>query len=88
MEDGDYHNTAEKMDGADARRETGDRFRAAREQVRLRALSLFIVRSTVEKHGGSMEVDLATDSINITVPEKEKASCVREIEAQLGAVRL
>jgi hypothetical protein len=81
-------NPPEGMNAAGVEGEAQDRFWAARQQVRLQALSLFIIRSTVEKHGGNMEVDLASDCINISVPEKEKAACVREIEAQLGAIRI
>ena len=54
------------------------------EQSRLRALSLYIIRSIVEKHGGTMEVDLATDTINIEVPKEEQVPCAQEIEAGIG----
>jgi hypothetical protein len=38
----------------------------------------------VEKHGGTIVVDLGTDTINIDVPEQEKAACAQEIEEQVG----
>ena len=53
------------------------------EAVRLRALKLYVVRSTAEKHGGTMEIDLATDTVNINVPEKEMDACTKEIAKQL-----
>jgi hypothetical protein len=51
--------------------------------VMLRALKLYVVRSTAQKHGGTMEVDLATDTVNINVPKKEMAACTKEIAKQL-----
>jgi hypothetical protein len=54
------------------------------EQSKLRALSLFIIRSIVEKHGGTVEVDLATDTLNIDVPQGEETACAKEIEEQVG----
>jgi hypothetical protein len=54
------------------------------EQSRLRALSLYLIRSIVKKHGGTVDVDLATDTISIDVPEKEQFDCAREIDEQVG----
>ncbi len=54
------------------------------EQARIRALSLFIIRSIVERHGGTVEIDLATDTLNIDVPRDEEAACAKEIEEQVG----
>ena len=59
---------------------------ATSEEARLKAFSLYIIKSIVEKHGGTMEIDLATDTINIDVPEKEQVSCAQEIEEQVGAL--
>ncbi|NVL90000.1 MAG: hypothetical protein HWN69_03245 [Desulfobacterales bacterium] len=56
------------------------------EKVRLRALTLFIIRSIAERHGGSIKIDLATDSIYIEVPDEESSACAQEIEAQMGAM--
>ncbi len=56
------------------------------EKTRLRALSLYIIRTIVEKHGGTIEVDLATDTINIDVPKAEETACAREIEEQMGSM--
>ncbi len=59
---------------------------ATSEKSKLRALSLFLIRSIVERHGGTIVVDLATDTINIDVPPQEKTACAQEIEEQLGAM--
>ena len=40
----------------------------------------------VEKHGGTIDIDLATDTINIDVPEHEKDACAQGIEEQVGAM--
>jgi sensor histidine kinase regulating citrate/malate metabolism len=56
------------------------------EQSRLRALSLYLIRSIVKKHGGTVDVDLATDTININVPEEEQSDCAQEIEVQVGSL--
>jgi hypothetical protein len=57
---------------------------ATSEKAKLRALSLYLIRSIVERHGGTIDVDLGTDTINIDVPEQEKAACAQEIEEQVG----
>ena len=56
------------------------------EKSRLRALSLYIIRSIVERHRGSIEIDLATDIINIDVPDEEKVACAQEIGEQVGRI--
>ena len=72
---------------SDAQSKTADGFVwATSEQARLRALSLYVIRSIVEKHGGTVEVDLATDTINIDVPQAEEVACAREIEEQVGSM--
>jgi hypothetical protein len=59
---------------------------ATSEETRLRALSLYLIRSIVERHGGTIDIDLATDTINIDVPSKEQAACAIEIEEQVGSM--
>jgi len=56
------------------------------EQARHRAFSLWIIRSIVEKHGGTVDIDLATDTLNIDVPEEEQAACALELERQVGSM--
>jgi hypothetical protein len=59
---------------------------ASSDEARLKALSLYLIRSIVEKHGGTIDIDLATDTINIDVPEKEQIACAQEIEEQVGSM--
>ncbi|UCD88073.1 MAG: hypothetical protein JSV01_10145 [Desulfobacterales bacterium] len=56
------------------------------EKAQLRATSLYLIRKIVERHGGTLNTDLATDTINIDVPEKDRAACAQEIEEQIGAM--
>lgn len=56
------------------------------DQAKQRSLSLYLIRSIVERHGGSVEVDLATDTLYIDVPKEEELACAQEIEAQVGAM--
>ncbi|UCG81764.1 MAG: hypothetical protein JSV60_05695 [Desulfobacterales bacterium] len=49
-------------------------------------MSLYLIRKIVERHGGTLNTDLATDTINIDVPEKDRAACAQEIEEQIGAM--
>jgi sensor histidine kinase regulating citrate/malate metabolism len=65
---------------------SGDYVWATSEKTRMRTLSLYLIRSIVEKHGGTINIDLATDTINIDVPEQEKVACAQEIEEQVGAI--
>jgi sensor histidine kinase regulating citrate/malate metabolism len=62
----------------------GDYVWATSEKTRFRTLSLYLIRSIVEKHGGTIQIDLATDTINVDVPEQEKDACAQEIEEQVG----
>ena len=54
------------------------------EKSYLRAISLYLIRSIVERHGGTIDVDIKTDTICINVSEKEKTACAQEIEEQVG----
>ncbi len=54
-------------------------------KAQLYATAFYLIRSIVEKHGGNVEMDLATDAIKICVPEKERVACAKKIEAQFGA---
>jgi hypothetical protein len=57
------------------------------EKAQLRATSLYLIRKIVERHGGTMEIDLATDTIDINMPEKERVACAQEIAEQVGVMR-
>lgn len=56
------------------------------EQAKQRSMSLYLIRSIVEKHGGSVQVDLATDTLYIDVPKEEAFACAQEIEEQVGSM--
>lgn len=75
-----------KITGLHSRHVAEDFVWATSEQTRVRTFSLWIIRSIVERHGGSIGIDLATDTIQIRVPDKEKAACALEIEKQLSAM--
>jgi hypothetical protein len=55
------------------------------QKAQLYATAFYLIRSIVEKHGGTVEMDLATDAIKICVPQKEGVACAKKIEEQLGA---
>ncbi len=56
------------------------------EEAQLRATALYLIRKIVERRGGTMEMDMATDTININVPEKERVACAQEIAEQVRAM--
>lgn len=57
------------------------------EMVRIRTLSLNIVRSIAEQHGGIIDKDLVADTVVVSVPEAQRDVCAQEIIDQLGVVR-
>ena len=70
----------------DAGHRTEDYVWSTSEQARLRSFSLWIIRSIVERHGGTVDIDLATDTVNIDVPDEEQAACALELERQVGSM--
>ena len=56
------------------------------QKAELRATAMFVIRSIVERHHGTMDMDLATNTININVPEQEEVACAEEIEEQVGTM--
>ena len=62
-----------------------DGVRRKSADAQLRALKLFVLASTAEKYGGTMEFDLVTDTVEINVPKEALAACTREAARQLGA---
>jgi hypothetical protein len=56
------------------------------EKAKMKAFSLYVIRSIVEKHGGTVDIDLATDTISIDVPDEEQVACAQEIEEQVGSM--
>ena len=81
-----HRNTSGTFSPAQDDRLAEDYVWATSQKSKLRALSLYLIRSIVEKHGGTIKIDLATDTINIDVPEQEEDACAQEIEEQVGAM--
>ena len=81
-------NTSGTSPQAERQHMAGDYVWATSEKTRLRALSLYLIRSIAEKHGGTIEIDLATDTITIDVPDGEKVECAQEIQEQVGTMGL
>jgi len=82
-----HWNKSDELNQVDGKHVPEDYVWARSEEARLRALSLYVIRSIVEKHAGTIDIDLATDTINIDVPEEEKLACAQEIEEQVGSMR-
>jgi len=59
---------------------------ASSEKAKIRALLLYLVQSIVERYGGTVDVDLANDTIKINVPKEKEVVCAQEIEEQVGRV--
>jgi hypothetical protein len=55
------------------------------DEVELRALKMYVLRSTAERYGGTIEYDLETDTVAINVPKKDIPACTEEVARQLGA---
>lgn len=56
------------------------------EKARLHALQLYVMRSIAKSHGGTIETDLASQTINVTVPGIQGDVCAQEIEEQVSAM--
>ncbi|OEU45608.1 MAG: hypothetical protein BBJ60_10925 [Desulfobacterales bacterium S7086C20] len=54
------------------------------EKDRLRALSIYIIRSIVEQHEGQVEEDEISRCIDISVPDAEASLCAEQIGEQMG----
>jgi methylmalonyl-CoA mutase N-terminal domain/subunit len=56
------------------------------EKAKARATSLFIIEAIVARYGGTVDIDLATHTLNITVPPEEQAACAHEIDMVIGTM--
>jgi len=72
----------------DARRVAEDFVWATSEEARLRAMSVYMIRSIVEKYSGTLEIDSSMDTISISVPKDDQFACLHEIQEQLGTACL
>jgi hypothetical protein len=79
-----YTNTADTLNQFDAMHTAESYVRATSEESRLRALWLYLTRAIVERHGGTVDIDLATYTIKIDCPTKEQYACALEIKEQVG----
>ena len=70
----------------DAARISEDYVWSSSEKSKARATSLFIIQSIVARHGGTVDIDLATDTLNINVPPEEQLACAKEINGQVGSM--
>ena len=86
MKQESYSNASDQVSQDDEKVQPEHYVWSTSEKSRLRALSLYIIQSIVERHRGSMEIDLATDTINIDLPNEEKVACAQEIEEQVGTM--
>ena len=86
MKQESYNSASAQVSQDDERDKLEDYVWSTSEQSRLRALSLYIIQSIVERHRGSIEIDLATDTIHIDLPDEEKVACAQEIEEQVGTM--
>jgi len=53
------------------------------QESKRHALSLSLIGSIVHKHGGTVQIDPETDSINIDVPDEEKLRCAEELSRKV-----
>ncbi|NVM22535.1 MAG: hypothetical protein HWN68_12240 [Desulfobacterales bacterium] len=56
------------------------------EKITLYVLSLNVIRSIVEQHGGTIEKNPITDNVWINAPPGKAFVCAREIEEQVDAM--
>jgi hypothetical protein len=57
------------------------------EETRLMALSVHVVRSIAEKHGGSLAKIKGKKKIQIYVPRDSREACAEQIAEQLSHIR-
>jgi hypothetical protein len=50
------------------------------EEGKIRALSLYLIRSIVERRGGTVDVNLMTGTVHVDVPDDEQMASVEAIE--------
>ena len=60
---------------------------SANEKTGIHTLSLYIVRSIVKQHGGTIERNHKKQTVGVIVPADKRASCSDEITRQLGAMQ-
>jgi hypothetical protein len=86
MPDRRCSNTTENSSPSDGVYVPEDFVWGTNKKAKSRAFSLYIIRSIVEKYGGTVVIDIATNTIDIDVPEKERLACAQEIEENVGSL--
>ena len=56
------------------------------EKARFHFLNLCVVRFVVEKHGGTMETDPATQTAYVKVPQSKGTVCAHVVEQQMNTI--
>ena len=56
---------------------------ATSQESKRHALSLSLIGSIVHKHGGTVQIDPETHSINIDVPDEGKVACAEELNRKV-----
>lgn len=59
---------------------------ATSQESKRHALSLSLIGSIVHKHGGTVQIDPETHSINIDVPDEEKLACAEELGRKVDVI--
>ena len=54
------------------------------EKGRSHFLLMRLVQVVVERHGGHLDLDEKTNTFTVTVPDKTKAACFRELDEIMG----
>jgi hypothetical protein len=57
---------------------------ATSQESKRDALSLSLIGSIVHKHGGTVQIDPETHSIDIDVPDEAKLACAEELSRKVG----
>jgi hypothetical protein len=79
-------NTLGLTEEDDAARMAEDYVLSSSEKSKARATSLFVIQSIVARHGGTVNIDLATYTLDIDVPPGEQLACAQEIEEQMRSM--
>ena len=56
------------------------------EKTVLHALSMNVMRSIAEQHGGTIEINALTDTVDVLVPRSQVDICTREMEEQTNGL--
>ena len=63
-----------------------DYVRSTSSRAQQKSTALYLIRSIVESKGGTIEIDMATNTINIDVSKEKEVACAQEIEEAVSAL--